>query len=346
MTSKLIEKFNRITIALFALMTIAGCIPPSKTYIPTNSINQTIVMTNTPKPLLIPKTITPSMEITPRDKPTLFASPDILPTYIPSDAKSIIQNLLRDNGGCRLPCVWGVVPSKTSVKETKDFLLRFGKVEETNSFYVDINTYDYSGDMTTILWDENLRAFINFSYYQKDNLIDSSVLYMEFTKDDQGSASVKPVYGDAYFSELTYYYQLPQILGKYKNPSQILLLPFPDDPAGEENTPLFSLVLIYEDTGFLVEYLFPRDTKGNDYLGCPSKTAYLSLVNWDPEANPSLENIVQHMSGLGINKYNFTQFKSFEDSTTMLESDFYKVFTSDFEHACLQSPINKWSNRP
>ena len=346
MKSKLIEKISHITIYLVCFLLFAGCMVPNKTLLPTNPAQKTIEPTNTPKTLIVSKTITPSLRVTTGAQILPSLSPRILPTYTADEAKGIIQNLLQDNGGCQLPCVWKVIPSQASLNQVKDFFSKFGKLEENKSFYSNSNVYDSFGDLTTILWNEHLRTFINFSYYQNNNLIDSSILYIEFTQEEKGGASIKPVYGDPYFSELLHYYLLPQVLSHYEKPSQILLLPFPTNPDREDIKPLFSLVLLYEDLGFLVEYLFPRESNKNNYIGCPSKTAYITLVSWDPDTKPMVENMVQRTTGLGINKLNFSNFKTLEDVTTMQKDYFENLFKSDHEQACISTPKNRWNNVP
>lgn len=319
---------------------------PNKTVFPANPVQKTIEPTNAPITLTVSKTITPSPAVATEAQLLPSPSPNTLPAYKAEEAKGTILNLLRDNGGCQLPCIWEVNPSQTSVKQVKDFLSRFGKLEENTSFYSNSNVYDSFGDLTTILWNEHLRTFINFSYYQNSNLVESSILYIEFTQEEKGGASIKPVYGDPYFSELVNYYLLPQVLSNYKKPSQILLFPFPSNPDREDIKPLFSMVLLYEDLGFLVEYLFPRESNGNNFVGCPSKTAYITLVSWDPGTKPLLEKIVQRTSGLGINKLNFSEFRPLEDVTTMHKDDFENLFKSDNGQTCLSTPKNRWNNVP
>jgi len=150
------------------------------------------------------------------------------------------------------------------------------------------------------------------------------------------------VFGNPYFSEQLKYYVLPQIVDHYGSPTKILILPFTFDKDEKDYQPIFSLVLIYETDGFLAQYLFPNEVNGINYYGCPSKTAYISIVAWNTKTNPALEKMVQHVGGLGISHLTYPYFKALEDVTTMQKGDFVQSFLNMSEDTCITTPIDKW----
>jgi len=56
-----------------------------------------------------------------------------LPRLSPSEAVQLVNELDRTNGGCELPCWWGITPGESSWGETKHFLQSFA-VEITENY--------------------------------------------------------------------------------------------------------------------------------------------------------------------------------------------------------------------
>jgi hypothetical protein len=57
--------------------------------------------------------------------PALLPSPTSYPQLDPAESQARINELFQTNGGCRFPCWWGIVPGKTTWKETHAFLSPF-----------------------------------------------------------------------------------------------------------------------------------------------------------------------------------------------------------------------------
>ena len=49
----------------------------------------------------------------------------ILPTLEPTQAILLVEDLLVNNAGCKLPCWWGIIPGTTEWNEAKQFLQTF-----------------------------------------------------------------------------------------------------------------------------------------------------------------------------------------------------------------------------
>jgi hypothetical protein len=171
--------------------------------------------------------------------------------------------------------------------------------------------------------------------------LDGSALYERGKDPDWLSPDVSPLYGDASFNKAFEYYSLPQILSNYGMPSQVLLAPFPDDPIRTDvKWQPFSLVLLYPEKGIFVEYVSPRGTISNDFVGCPSK-AHISLAVWSPESDMSLEYVIQK-AGSEINELNMDYFKPVEEATSMTLNEFYQKFKDPNNTACLETPMDFW----
>jgi hypothetical protein len=62
------------------------------------------------------------------ESPTLF--PTLLPTKSPTQVAEIVRELYDHNGGCELPCVWGVVPGETTIQEVYSRFAEIGDLKE------------------------------------------------------------------------------------------------------------------------------------------------------------------------------------------------------------------------
>lgn len=64
----------------------------------------------------------PSMTITPRQTVMPSPEPRLFPTQGELSDEAFVIQLLQTNGGCELPCWWGIVPQETRWEDTERFL--------------------------------------------------------------------------------------------------------------------------------------------------------------------------------------------------------------------------------
>jgi hypothetical protein len=67
---------------------------------------------------------------------TVPGTPTVVSTMDADEAKEFLFSMQEDNGGCRFPCILGIVPGETTRAEVLESTMKFGKysIEE---FYVD-----------------------------------------------------------------------------------------------------------------------------------------------------------------------------------------------------------------
>lgn len=83
-------------------------------------------------PSLSPEKITPF---------SLTPNINLIPTNIPPyEGEEDILYLYTDNGGCQLPCLWGIEPGKTSTEEVMILFSRIGEISQED--------YPWSGEYT------------------------------------------------------------------------------------------------------------------------------------------------------------------------------------------------------
>src|SRR5512143_2250254 len=79
---------------------------------------------------------TPSITAMPLSTMTMPATPTIIPTYSSEESQESILNLVKNNGGCTLPCLLGFTPGSSPLQSVKDFSSRYGNFEIEKQFYV------------------------------------------------------------------------------------------------------------------------------------------------------------------------------------------------------------------
>ena len=124
-----------IILCLIITLAVVGCVQqgnpipntqtkitqmPTGTYVPTS----TIVHTVKPSVTLTPtKYRTASQTTSPR--PTKIPTLKPLPTLTTQEALLKVEDLFLHNGGCELPCWWGITPGETTWQSTQQFLASF-----------------------------------------------------------------------------------------------------------------------------------------------------------------------------------------------------------------------------
>jgi hypothetical protein len=105
-------------------------------------------------------TFTPTRRTTstPTQEPTLTFTP--LPTL---DQRGI-QGLIDDNGGCQLPCWWGIEPGKTTKQQARSFLEQITTTLEVGNYgYIEVDGKNYYLTQVATLF-EHPQKSMSFRY--------------------------------------------------------------------------------------------------------------------------------------------------------------------------------------
>ncbi len=338
-------------IFLIMLILVSGCITPASPTPLSTAIVLSPVQTGAVNETTVPLTTRTSLLSEPAESPvptlTLVSpSPTAQPTLTVAKAKEVILDLLKSNGGCQLPCLWGITPGITNMDSFNGSLSTFGEISVAKDVYIHSHSREQNGSITFILWNDNIRIPFVLSYYKdKEESIDHLTLSAQAGREEgQGvNQSIKAVYGEPFFYQILSYYLLPNILSTYGIPSDILIAPFPDDPDYPSDAKIpFSIVLFYQDKGIFVEYILPKEKIGKYLVGCPKKAGYLTVIVWPPDQHLSIEIVASMNSGLGMNTLNVDYFKAIENATEMTPEDFYQIFKNPNNTTCIETPKNIW----
>ncbi len=246
----------------------------------TSSATATLAPSPTPTPLA---TITPTSLTTatftsvPKPTRTRVSRPTPGPTLTNDEEQTLVLNLLKENGGCRLPCWWGFTPGETAWTTAERFFLSHGKkIGEYANSQVTVHGVDF--------YIPNHGSQINQDYYTANgDVIDIiTVRAVPPVRDE------KLAYGDAQLAKDWGPYLLPRMLITYGQPSEVFLETFTGTPDGGQ--PPFSLLLYYPEKGILVRYYGPAEEEGKTLRVCPSQ-ADISLWLWSPAHSMTLDRI-------------------------------------------------------
>ena len=162
---------------------------------------------------------------------TAIATQAPISTLSVAESNELIKELILRNGGCRLPCFWGITPGITEWSEAKNFLATFAEIREGKFYSIKIQDPEY----------------------HQVNLI-------EFTVQD--GIVVEVVAG----LPITRNFTIDKLLTNYGKPDGIYLLTYKNSPASP--IPAF-LALNYQHQGILVEYEFASEKiNDNEFLIC------------------------------------------------------------------------------
>ena len=199
---------------ILCLILVGGCRKASVTSALKSPTEPTILpgtSTRTPVSTLPPSpthTLTPTATFTiaPTHTPTPSSTPTAIPTLSIEDAHARLLELLADNGGCRLPCLWGIMPGETTYQEGQVLLAPFAGISNFTAFKSGI------GNITPYIVLDDLIVYISVDILAKNNIVTqvhfSGAAYREMV--DQRLVYALPGAGDQLHASLR---QPPQPMG-------------------------------------------------------------------------------------------------------------------------------------
>jgi hypothetical protein len=286
--------------------------------------------TDEPKEAVSP---TPAVTMTPIELPT----PTPLPTLPAEEAQKAILDLLEDNGGCRLPCWWGLTPGETSVQEAQTLVERFGAVSIITIFFDNVGGTHLRLTENDFLLD--ISANINYDLEIPKTIKGLKITTQVNRELEEGGFEV--VWENPLNAEFLQAYMLPQILTAYGPPSQVFV--YGNVAYGHASWPLFELVLDYADRGFVIWYTVLMEREGDTYLGCMANV-YTDLHLWDPDLDYTWAEGVTRTTGGEDSEIDWLNkhFLPLEEATSLTLDEFYEIFQNPENTSCLETPVEIW----
>jgi len=311
-----------LSISMCVVMTLlaAGC---SASVTPT-SASVPATMSSIPTLTALPPSATPSPTQTRTPPPPTLTPLPILRE--PEEIKTKLFELLQNNGGCQLPCLFGYTPGIVSPQEMKNFFNQFANIDSPDMIIDKIKADDGNSLSFYIRYADNYLN-LGISTYENKNQIQALAM----------DAFPEPKW-NSHYAEIMNYYLLPQILTNYGEPSEVIILTYRNDRQRPDVTSFpFFLVILYPEQGFYAKYEMERVTSSANFLGCPSKS-FVSVVTWPAGNGEIFQTTVQPT----INGEYLSDYKSLADATSMTIEEFYQMFSNPNNRECIRTPIETW----
>lgn len=326
LVTRFAQQLFLIGITLFLFLTACSNLPttgeaftpPPISVVPslTPPIRVTPSITNTP--LRLTATLSPT-KVTGLPTRTPAAAPTLLAPLSGDEARAFVIHMQETNGGCELPCWWGITPGKTTGQDAKQILSPLRKFGENYMLgtiymnYLELDAYANLGFDVQVETRTSENRPVDKIYVESfATVIDDSVRYDESWR--------------RYF--------VNELFTRLGQPSEVWL---GFGPYGlKESKPYFyELMVFYEDLGVTVEYAGPA-VKGNPNRACPT-LGQLELLRLNIQ-NPSDPKMVRP-PGPGEP---FTELRPISEVTDLTPEELYNSIKDSKGQTCLASPAKFW----
>ncbi len=301
----------------------------------------------------------PTWVFTTRDAPSFVGTP--VPTkgsfpsvtagatdWTPDERTELLLGLLEDNGGCSFPCLVGIRQDASLAEGVSAFVDQFPEGTTTNTTIARQEFEDTAGfELIHGSDEEGIR--VSFSYYlgQIPDVPEQLVLSIDtWTQDSheqvpQGGNPSTQIQDSGQFENAIRFYSLQSVLQRQGQPDQVLIGTYPN----EEDEPPdmyhpFSLVLIYFDKGFMVEYLSRRQIEQDSFVGCPGDSE-VSISTWSSQSRASTADIFHRASAMGY-LANFDILIPVQEGSDLSVKAFVDAFGQSSESPCIHTPQERW----
>ncbi len=317
-------------IALFGLLFLVACAAPLLTLTPQVVIVPistfiSVPLTNTPASTETPR---PTVTLTPRSHgptsthfPTATLPPVVptpttpQPTLTGEQERAYVENMLEINGGCELPCWWGIVPGgKTleALERIKACGRPFPQQDGTSSYG--------AGDFEVLTTEDKLDYHVDIGVSD----FGGRIISIEVVG-DIGSADSREGFVKAW-----QHYSVDQMLTRYGIPSTVRIQLSPRSEPGASLG--YALTLAYERLGILISYRGEAtDGSKADFIqACPllTKVDRIDLRLQLPTA-PTRFSLLRPTDPPGYDR-------SLQEATGMSLADFYNKFKNPANQDCLE----------
>lgn len=307
-------------LSLLLVILATGCAQPTRSIVETS---QSVNIATPMRTMTTPPTIVPTNSLS------------AIPVLSEEKARAELLDLLADNGGCRLPCLLGITPGKTTYTEARAILLPFSGI----SISMNVSD-DNSPDSVWLTYDEgDLRTFIKLSYlYANDGIINHIAFNAGEYKELAGNRSL--VFDSKNFGERLHSYMLPGILSEFGKPASVVIQTYGKQITGSGG---FEIVLVYPDQGMLVHYVTQMQTVGVNARGCPANAEVELELNPSGDADAFAKSLDATIweAFARLEPMDDPGWKSIDKATSLSIEQFYETFREPTDK-CIDTPLKGW----
>lgn len=270
-----------------------------------------------PKPTIIqiPKS-TATHGIAPTKTPSGPKLPS-LPTLVPSEAAARINELIKNNGGCKFPCWWGIIPGETTWEDTYRLLMPLTDYEGLLNANIYISNVESDDSFSAGFGFTAGNGKIDQGYIIQNNIVEYIGIRGDFER-----------------------YTVPELISSYGKPDEILIGTY---NYGSNNKPQFDMLLVYFGKGILAYFSGPDgQIIGKNVNICFKEQIVYALDLWNPVNNYSLEQISKK-GGIFTLRLGLDTFQKLQNTTSMSVAAFVTTINKD-KSICINTPVEFWKN--
>ncbi len=296
----------------------------------------TIVPTSIGIPLSPSQSATATKEI---PSATFTVTP--IPTLPTEDARKRLLDLLADNGGCQLPCLWGIMPGKSMYQDAQSILT---PLKGISSIFEIEPRFDPAGGFVLPGFSEgeNDLMFSTKASYLVDNQMVSRIHFYAReeqipTDSNRNWISRRPIFGLPDFVKRVEYYSLSHLLSEQGTPASVMIAS--SSPSiNRDGSITTHIAILYPDQGIWAEYttLVNDYEVGNKIISCPIN-AHIEMELY-PQGNPDAFFFFLDQTNWGRTK---NGYKPLEEATSMSVDKFYQTFRMP-TNKCIETPVDLW----
>lgn len=262
----------------------------------------------------------PTLSNTPHPRPTFTLISELTVTPLSLlERKKMLQGLYENNGGCQIPCYWGIVPGETLWQSASVFLSSLGEITGP-------------GGTTNV---PNYGVFFKGSGNPFESIM--PIFWVE-------NGLVKVVGINSGWVSQDFDYRLSGLLQSLGLPDEIWIRPIAESLDGQ---PYYNLKLFYPSKGILVGMLGNAEQDGQYLSVCPqnifSRSPYPpTLLLWNPKEQVSFDGnfgkqLVDDDLGIIIDEYRLLQDVS---PNGLTNAQFYDIYSDPDTEICIKvSPV-------
>lgn len=270
--------------------------------------------------------ITPPQVISTKAITTATSVP-ILPI---EEAQLKFLNLLSNNNGCQLPCLWRIMPGESSFEEAQAILAPLGSIADFTAFESGI------GSISPSFTHDGLELYTVIDFItNSDNETVNRILFRAEAHKLLTQGGYEDIFDSEFFGEKVSAYTLAHVLTEQGVPASVMLATF-GGPLTRSGTGGFDILLLYPDQGILANYKTQMHLFGSMVRGCPTN-AHIQMELYPPGKPDSFfEGLRSTDWSMRMNEY-----KPLEEVTSMTVQEFYDTFLQP-THKCIETPAELW----
>ncbi len=283
----------------------------------------------TSTPLQPAPTATWTATASPSPTPTLTS----IPALPPEEAYDMLLELLQTNGGCELPCWWGISPGVSTHEEAETKLEPLLGIAA--GFYPGKKGSAISLDYP--VGELLLSLSLNYKFPLEDRIemLYISTEMLRYIEHEEEGSGFQFVYDSPAYHDLLAPYTLDRMLAAFGPPEEVLVrgVVYAERYPGlwEE----MFLTLLYPERGIFVRYTMVGERDGDKFVGCPAR-AFIDL--W--LIPPGREDYEALLSLTGDWEGDFVDTRSLKEATGMSVGEFYRLFQNP--NRCIETPLSVW----